>query len=52
MGDFLSRFKAFYAKPYQADMSAGGWFLMVGFLLVCAMAWALMLNNFKRAVEI
>lgn len=48
MGDFLSRFKAFYAKPYSADMSAGGWFLMVGFLLMCAVGWVMILGAMKR----
>lgn len=46
--DFVSRFKSFYRQPYTASMSAGGWFLMVGFLMLCAIAWSMVLAALKR----
>lgn len=48
--DFVSRFKSFYRQPFNAQGSAGSWFLMVGFLMICAIAWSMILAALKRTV--
>lgn len=50
---FLDNFKAFMAKPYNADgnnMSALDWFLFVGFLLTILIAWIIITHHVIKEV--
>lgn len=41
----LAELKRWWAKPFDADMSVGGWFAFFGLLLVISVLWALVLRE-------
>lgn len=47
----LERFKDWYAKPYDDNMSVTGWFLFFGLLVVISVLWALVLREIKELAE-
>jgi hypothetical protein len=44
-------FKAWYASPFQADMSAWAWFYFIGLLIVISALWFLVLRHIREAVK-
>lgn len=44
----ISRVAEWYKKPFSADMSASGWFLFAGLVMVAMLAWNLILHTFKE----
>lgn len=44
MSGLLASFKKWQNQPFAADQSALDWFLFMGFLLVCAAAWHIILS--------
>lgn len=47
----LNSFKAWYAKPYSADMNVTGWMLMLGLFMVGSLLWAMVLGHIRAAVD-
>jgi hypothetical protein len=47
----LDSFKRWWDKPYSDDMSASGWFLFFGLLIVISVAWALVLRELKEVAK-
>lgn len=47
---FLDNLKDWYKQPFTADMSAGGWFALVGLIIVCAVLWSFILGHIKEAL--
>jgi len=43
--DFFNRFVAWVKRPYDSDMSALDWFLLVGLVVVAVFAWRSILNK-------
>lgn len=41
-------FQNWYKTPFSSDMSAGGWFLFLGLLIVLAIMWNLILRTVKE----
>lgn len=48
---FWDGFKKWTAKPFSEDMPALHWFLLIGFVLVCALAWRIILAHLFTAVS-
>lgn len=44
----MDAFKAWLARPFDADMSAFQWFLFWGLLIIIAVAWKLILSSFEE----
>lgn len=44
----MERFADWIKKPYSEDMSAGGWFLFLGLLIVLSVVWSLILRSLKE----
>ena len=40
-------FKSWYATPFTQDMSASGWFLFLGLLIVLAILWNMILRTIR-----
>lgn len=50
MSDFTDNLKAFYAKPFQGgDQNALQWFLFLGFLALCSIAWGIIFKHIEAA---
>lgn len=47
----VEAFKAWWAKPYDADMPVSGWFLFFGLIIVISVAWALVLREIKEIAK-
>lgn len=47
----LAQFKAWWAKPYDDEMSVTGWFLFFGLLIVLSVLWALVLREIKEVAD-
>lgn len=43
------RFLTWLKRPYADDMSAGGWFLFLGLLIVLSVLWGIILRHIKDA---
>lgn len=44
-------FKSWLAKPFSVDMSAGGWFVFIGLLLIIMVMWRLILVHITETIE-
>lgn len=51
MQGFWDDYKKWAAKPFSEDMSAGQWFLLIGFLIVCAVIWNILLRHLLDALK-
>lgn len=47
----LQNFQSWLQAPFQANMSAAGWFLFFGMILIIAMLWHMILVGFGAAVR-
>lgn len=47
----MESFKAWWAKPFDEDMSAGQWFLFFGLLIVISALWALVLREVTELIR-
>lgn len=43
-------FKNYIRQPFSADMSAFGWFLFIGLLIIIAIGWNAILSHITREV--
>lgn len=48
---FWGTFKAWAAKPFSVDMTAGEWFLFIGLLLVIVVLWNIILYRIIELVR-
>jgi hypothetical protein len=47
----LAKLKAWYAQPYNPNMNATGWILMVGLFMVGSLLWAMVLGHIRGGIE-
>ena len=47
----LDGLKAWWAKPYDDNMSISGWFLIFGLIIAISIAWALVLREIKEVAK-
>lgn len=47
----LQRFKNWWAKPFNSDMDATGWFLFFGLLIVISVLWGLVIREIKEIAD-
>jgi hypothetical protein len=47
----MNAIKAWWAKPYSADMNVTGWLLMLGLFMIGSLMWAMILGHIRSAVE-
>jgi hypothetical protein len=47
----LAKFKQWYAKPYDDNMSATSWFLFFGLVMVISTMWVLVIREIKSVAE-
>jgi hypothetical protein len=47
----VEKFKAWFAKPYDDNMSASGWFLFFGLLIVISVLWSLVIREIKEVAN-
>lgn len=45
LGKFVEDFRSWLGKPFSADMSAFGWFLFFGLLIVISVAWGVIVRK-------
>lgn len=43
----MEEFKKWWASPFQADMSAGEWFLFFGLVLIIFGAWGFVFRHIR-----
>lgn len=44
-------FKNFFARPYDEDMNAFDWFLLVGLLMIFMIFWGLILRHIQAGIS-
>lgn len=49
LSEMFSGFKAWYAEPYQSDMSATKWFLFFGLILLILAVWKIIVWHLMEA---
>lgn len=49
MNDFIVRFGEWLRRPFSPDMSAAGWFMFFGLLVIISIAWAVIMNRLVGA---
>lgn len=47
----LANFQAWIKQPFNAEQSAWDWFLFLGFILIAALIWRVLLNHVLEGLE-